>query len=270
MRNLFIALLLSATAFGQATWNTPFPPHKVIGNVYFIGSKELATFLVTTPQGHILINSDFETTVPLLRSNVEKLGFKFSDIRIILGSHAHGDHMEADALVKEFTGAQVMAMEQDVPALKAMKPGGKEHPIDRVLKDGDKVTLGGTTLTANLTAGHTPGCTSWTMQTTEAGKTYDVLVACSVGVNANYVLTGDKRNYPSIAEDYRKSFARIRAMKVDVFLGAHPNFYDMEAKYAKVAAGAPNPFIDPEAVKKYVDQKEREFNTMLQTQQKGK
>lgn len=277
MRQLLLAVLVAGTgcfSFGQGTWNTPFPPHKVVGNVYFIGSKELATFLVTTPQGHILINSNFETSVPLLRSNVEKLGFKFSDIKIVLGSHAHGDHMEGDALLKEFTGAQVMAMEQDVPALKAMKPGGKEHPIDRVLKDGDKVTLGGMTLTANLTAGHTAGCTSWTMQVADAGKQYDVLVVCSVGVNANYVLVGDKRNYPSIVEDYRKSFARVRAMKVDVFLGAHPNFYDMEVKYAKLAAVGPNPFVDPEGLKKYVDQKEREFTAMLQTQlqtqQKGK
>lgn len=270
MPRLILLLAFTLSVFGQRTWNTPFPPHKVVGNVYFIGSKELASFLITTPQGHILINSDFESTVPLLRANVEKLGFKFSDIKIILGSHAHGDHMEADALVKEYTAAKIMAMEQDVPALKAMRPGGKEHPIDRVLKDGDKVTLGGMTLTANLTGGHTAGCTSWTFQAEEAGKRYDVLVVCSVGVNADYVLVGDKRNYPSIVEDYRKSFARVRAMKVDVFLGAHPNFYDMEAKYAKVSQGAPNPFIDPAGVKVYVDQKEREFNEMLQKQQQGK
>jgi metallo-beta-lactamase class B len=270
MTKILALLLLAASAFAQRSWNTPFPPHKVIGNVYFIGSKELASYLITTPEGHILINSDFESTIPLLRSNVEKLGFKFSDIKIILGSHAHGDHMEGDALLKEYTGAKVMAMEQDVAALKLMKPGGKEHPIDRVLKDGDKVTLGGTTLTANLTAGHTAGCTSWTFQAEDAGKKYNVLVVCSVGVNADYQLVGPKRNYPAIVEDYRKSYARLRSMNVDVFLGAHPNFYDMEAKYAKLASGGPNPFIDPAGLKSYVDQKEREFNAMLQKQQAGK
>jgi metallo-beta-lactamase class B len=270
MPKILALLLLAASAFGQQSWNTPFPPHKVIGNVYFIGSKELASFLITTPEGHILINSDFESTIPLLRSNVEKLGFKFSDIKIILGSHAHGDHMEGDALLKEYTGAKVMAMEQDVAALKVMKPGGKEHPIDRVLKDGDKVSLGGMTLTANLTAGHTAGCTSWTFQAEDGGKKYNVLVVCSVGVNADYQLVGPKRNYPTIVEDYRKSYARLRAMNVDVFLGAHPNFYDMEAKYAKLASGGPNPFIDPVGLKSYVDQKEREFNAMLQKQQTGK
>jgi metallo-beta-lactamase class B len=266
---LLILFAMSLGCLAQGTWNTPFPPHRVVGNVHFIGSKELASYLVTTPQGHILINSDFESTVPLLRANVEKLGFKFSDIKIVLGSHAHGDHMEADALVKEFTGAQVMAMEQDVAALREMKPGGKTHPIDRVLKDGDKVTLGGSTLTAHLTAGHTAGCTSWTMQATEAGRTYEVIVVCSVGVNPNYVLVGDKRNYAAVADDYPKSFAKLRALKVDVFLGAHPNFYDMEAKYARVTANGPNPFVDAAGFRAYVDTKEREFKAMLDKQRQG-
>src|ERR1700687_5449173 len=118
---------------GKTDWNAPFPAHKVIGNIYYVGSGELASFLITTPQGHILINSDFEDTVPVIRASVEKLGFKFTDIKILLGSHAHGDHMEGDALVKEFTAAKVMAMAEDVPALKAMRPGGKEHPIDRTI-----------------------------------------------------------------------------------------------------------------------------------------
>src|SRR6476659_3058313 len=136
---------------GQTDWNAPFPPHRVIDNVYFVGTDQLGSFLVTTPAGHILINSDFESTVPLLRKNVEALGFRFTDIRIILGSHAHGDHMEGDAMVKELTGGQVMAMEEDVPALRAMKPGGRPHPIDRILHDGDTVQLGGETLTAYRT-----------------------------------------------------------------------------------------------------------------------
>src|SRR6187551_3474427 len=141
---------------------TPFTPHKVAGNLYYIGTRSLASFLVTTPEGHILINTNYEAGVPGLRDSVEKLGFKFGDIKIVLGSHAHGDHMEGDALVKEMTGAQVMAMAEDVPALERMKPGGKAHPIDRILHDGDRVILGGTTLVARLTPGHTRGCTTWT------------------------------------------------------------------------------------------------------------
>lgn len=268
MRRLVFLLACSVPGVAQGTWNTPFPPHKVVGNVYFVGSKELASFLIATPQGHILINSDFETTVPLLRSNVETLGLKFS--KIILGGHAHGDHMEADALVKEYSGGQVMAMEQDVPALRAMRPGGKPHPIDRILKDGDKVTLGDTTLTANLTAGHTPGCTTWSLTAQEGGRNYNVVIVCSVGVNPDYVLVGERRNYPGIAEDYPRSFARLRAMPADVFLGAHPSFYDIEARNAKLSTGGPNPFIDPAAIQAYVVQKEREFNDALRRQQQGK
>src|SRR5262245_35912229 len=142
---------------GPDDMTTPFPPHKVIGNIYYVGTKSLAVFLVTTPQGHILINSTYERNVPAIQKSVEQLGFKFTDIKILLGSHAHGDHQEGDALVKQLTGAQVIATAEDVPALRAMKPGGKEHPIDRVLHDGDTVALGGTTLVAHLTPGHTRG-----------------------------------------------------------------------------------------------------------------
>ncbi len=139
-----------------------FTPHKVIGNIYYIGTASLASFLVVTPQGNILINSSYERNVPVLQKSVEQLGFKFADTKILLGSHAHGDHQEGDALIKQLTGAQVMTMAEDVPALQAMKPGGKDHPIDRVLHDGETVTLGGTTLVAHLTPGHTRGCTTWT------------------------------------------------------------------------------------------------------------
>src|SRR5580693_1309649 len=157
-------------------FNKQFPPHKVIGNIYYVGSESLGSFLFVTPQGNILLNSCFEATVPVIRSSVEKLGFKFTDTKILLGSHAHADHMEGDALVKELTGAQVVAMEQDVPALMKIKPGGKPHPLERTLHDGDEVKLGDTTLVAHLTAGHTRGCTTWTTKAQEGGKTHDVLI----------------------------------------------------------------------------------------------
>src|SRR5215831_15428543 len=134
---------------------TQFPPHKIIGNVYYVGTRTLSSFLIVTTQGHILIDSTYERNVPTIRKSVEQLGFKFGDIKILLGNHAHGDHQEGDAMVKQMTGAQVMAIAEDVPALQAMKPGGKEHPIDKVLHDGDAVALGGTTLVAHLTPGHT-------------------------------------------------------------------------------------------------------------------
>jgi hypothetical protein len=183
----------------------------VIDNVYFVGTERLGTFLITTPAGHILINSDLESTVPEIQRSMAALGFKLTDIKILLGSHAHGDHMQADALVKQLTGAQVMAMAEDVPALHTMKPRGKEHPIDRVLHSGERVTLGGTTLIAYRTPAHTKGCTTWGMKASEDGKKYDVLIVCSYGVNDDYVLVGN-RGYPESAADYR---GHVRE-------GAHP------------------------------------------------
>jgi metallo-beta-lactamase class B len=266
-----IGVTLLVGAFAQPAardWNKPFPPHKVIGNVYFVGTGELGSFLITTPEGHVLINSDFETTVPFIKANVEKLGFKFTDIKILLGSHAHIDHMEGDALVKELTGAKVMAMEQDLPLLRKLMPGGKEHPIDRILKDGDEVKLGGTTLVAHLTAGHTPGCTSWTLKTREGAKTYDVMVLGSIGVNPGYILVNNK-TYPQIADDYVRSFKTLRAMHVDVFLASHGSFYGLDAKYPKLGKDGENPFIDPAGFQAHIDLKEKEFYTELEKQKKA-
>lgn len=253
---------------GQQNFNGPFPPHKIIGNVYYVGSDQLASFLITTPEGHILVNSSFETTVPVIRAAVEKLGFKFEDIKILVGSHAHGDHMEGDALVKELTKAQVMAMEQDVPALRRMQPGGKPHPIDRVLRDGDEVKLGGTTMVARLTAGHTPGCTTWTLKAQEGGRSYDVVISGSIGVNPGYVLVGNK-DYPQIADDYVRSFKVMRALPVDVFLGAHGAFYGMAEKFPRLEKGGANPFVDPEGFRRYVDRAEQSFTAMLEEQKKA-
>jgi metallo-beta-lactamase class B len=272
MRTLAFLLLagLSFAQNKQATdWNKPFPPHKVIANVYYVGSEQLACFLITTPEGNILVNSGFETTVPVIRAAVEKLGFKFSDIKIILGSHAHGDHMEGDALAKELSGAKVMAMEQDVPALRAMKPGGKEHPIDRVLHDGDEVKLGGTTLVAHLTPGHTKGCTTWTLKVQDGGKPYDVVILGSIGVNPGYILVSNK-DYPQIADDYVRGFKTLRALPCDVFLGSHGTFYGLTDKYAKLQKGGPNPFIDPAGYKAHLDLQEKNFKAKLAEQQTTK
>src|SRR5207237_10240852 len=148
---------------GRDDQTTAFPPHKIIGNVYYVGTKSLASFLIVTPQGNILVNSTYERNVPTIQKSVEQLGFKFSDVRILLGSHAHGDHQEGDALVKQLTGAQVMAMAEDVPALRARKAGGKGHPSDRVLHDGASATTGGTTLVGHLTPGHTSSATTCTL-----------------------------------------------------------------------------------------------------------
>ena len=245
-----------------------FPAHTIIGNVHYVGTVTLNSFLITTPQGHILINTNYEETAPLLKASVEKLGFSMSDIKIILGSHAHGDHMQGDAVVKELTGgATVMAMEQDVAALKGMKaPSGKPHPIDRVLKDREPVTLGGTTLTAHLTPGHTRGCTTWTMRVPEGGRTYDVVIACA-GLQDGARLVNNK-NYPEIADDFARSIRTFRSLPADVFLGAHSWFFDLAGKYKRLGAAA-NPYIDPSGYKAWVDSMEKDYNTLIAEQKKN-
>lgn len=216
---------------------TAFPPHKVIANVYYVGTRTLSAYLVTTPAGHILINSTYERNVRTIERSVAALGLRFADVRILLGTHAHGDHQEGDALVKQMTGAQVLAMREDVPALQAIKPGGKDHPVDRTLRDGDEVALGGTTLVAHLTAGHTRGCTTWTMRAQEGGRTVNVVFACSYRAPGNVT--------PAIEDEFNRTFKLLRALPCDVPLGDHPAQYGMAAKHARLRADGPNPFIDP-------------------------
>ena len=238
---------------------TQFPPHKIIGNIYYVGTKTLGSFLIVTPQGNILIDSTYERNVPVIEKSVTDLGFKFSDIKILLGNHAHNDHQEGDALVKQMTGAQVVAMAEDVPALKAMKPGGKEHPVDRVLHDGDTVTLGGTTLTAHLTAGHTRGCTAWTTTVQDGGRNYNVVFFCSLRAPAMVT--------PAIADELNRSFKVVRTFPCDVPLGDHPAQYGMQEKYAKLKSGGPNPFIDAANCMREADVQEAMFRAVLAEQQ---
>ena len=272
------ALLAAAVIFfgsvlilAQRDYAAPFPAHHVIDNIYFVGTEALATYLIATSEGHVLINTDFEATVPSIRAAVEELGFDFTAIEIILGSHAHADHMEGDALTKELTSATVMVMREDVERLRRMQPGDKVHPIDRILDDGDQVTLGGTTLVAHHTPGHTKGCTSWGLEVTEDNKSYTALIVCSFGVNPGYILV-DNPDYPSIAEDYRSTFAKARSLPVDVFLGAHGNWYNMATKYERLQQrkdGDPNPFIDRAGYLAHVDMQEQRFQAMLLMQQQA-
>lgn len=239
---------------------TAFPPHKVIGNVYYVGTRTLSSFLIATPAGHILINSTYERNVRTIARSVEELGFKFSEVRILLGTHAHGDHQEGDALVKELTGAQVMAMREDVPALEMIRPGGKAHPIDRMLRDGEDVSLGGTTLVAHLTAGHTRGCTTWTMKAAEGAKTFNVVFACSY--RAPGVVT------PAIESEFNRTFKVLRTLPCDVPLGDHPAQYSMAAKHAKLTSGGPNPFVDAASCWVEAEIQEAMLRAQIEVQQK--
>jgi metallo-beta-lactamase class B len=240
---------------------TQFPPHKIIGNIYYVGTKTLSSFLIVTPQGNILLDSTYERNVPVIQKSVSDLGFKFADIKILLGNHAHGDHQEGDALVKQLTGAQVIAMAEDVPPLQNIKPGGKEHPIDKVIHDGDTVTLGGTTLVAHLTAGHTPGCTTWTMTAQEGGKSYNVVFHCSLRAQGNLT--------PALVDQFNRSFKVVRAMPCDVPLGDHPAQYRMLEKHPMLRPGGPNPFIDAANCNLETDIMETMFRAALDEQQQA-
>jgi metallo-beta-lactamase class B len=265
---------------GQANdWLVPFPAHRVVGDVYYVGSAGLASYLITTPAGHILINSSLEASVPLIQASVEKLGFKFSDIKILLISHAHGDHCAGTARIKELTGAKYMVMDGDVPVVES---GGKAdfqyggtpenlYPatkVDRVLHDGDEVKLGGAVLVARKTPGHTKGCTTWTMKARDGvdGKSYDVVIVGSPNVNPGYKLVNNAA-YPEIAQDYERAFRVWRALPCDVFLGAHGGYYGMAEKFARVKDGATNPFVDPEGYKSYIAERELAFRAEWKKQQ---
>jgi metallo-beta-lactamase class B len=266
----------SATPADPADWSEPFPPHRMIGNIYYVGSRGLASYLITTPAGHILINSNLKTSVPLIKESIEKLGFRFNDVKILLISHAHFDHDGGSAEIKKLTGAKYMVMDADVSVVES---GGKtdfqygdstaslypEAKVDRVLHDRDVVRLGNITLTAHKTAGHTRGCTTWTLKVSEAGKTYDVVIVGSPNVNPGYKLVGNVR-YPEIADDYANGFRLLKSLPCDVFLGAHGGYYNMESKYAKLDAGGANPYIDSEGYKKYVVEREQAFLSELKKQ----
>ena len=276
-----IGMLLLALGAGCASqagvpremraWNRDYPPFKVIGNIYYVGSNGIAQFLVTTPDGHILIDSGFEATVPRLRANVESLGFRFADIKFLLTSHAHIDHVQGHALVRRLTGATVVDSEADAAVVTT---GGKGEavydgvyswtpcPVNRIVADGEAVTLGGTTLVAHLTPGHTRGAITWTMRVDADGRQLDVVFFPSANVNPGVHLVRNAR-YPTIADDFARSFATWRALPCDVFLGVHGSFFDLDSKRGRMSAGGPNPFIDPEGYRSFIAGAEQRFQAQL-------
>jgi metallo-beta-lactamase class B len=267
---------VTAARAQDADWTKPFPPFHIAGDLYYVGSKGLANYLITTPQGHILINSDLPANVPLIKASVERLGFKFSDVKILLISHAHWDHDAGSAAVKAAVGASYMVMDADVPVVES---GGKAdfqygsdptklYPpvkVDRVLHDGDTVALGGATLVAHLTPGHTKGCTTWTMKVTDGGKTRDAVIICSPNVNPGYKLVGNTQ-YPEIAADYERQFRILKSLPCEIFLGAHGSYFGLEAKYERWQAGARDAFADPAGCAAYIAERESAFRTELAKQ----
>jgi metallo-beta-lactamase class B len=277
LRALLLALMFVSTLPAQVDteWTTNHTPFRIAGNLYYVGSNDLASYLITTPAGDILINSSLSSSPPLIRKNVEALGFHFSDVKILLISHAHSDHDAGSAAIKRMTGAKYEVMDADVPVVETggrkdffygSSKGNSYEPakVDRILHDGDEVRLGNTTLVAHLTPGHTKGCTTWTMKVTDAGKTYNVVIIGSTSINPGYRLTGDPR-YPQMSEDFARTFRVLHSLPCDIFLGAHGSYYGMKEKYARIQGGS-NPFIDPQGYKTYVDDRERAFRKELAKQ----
>jgi metallo-beta-lactamase class B len=267
-----VALLLLCTASARAQfgsdWHTPFPSFRIAGNLHYVGTADLAAYLVTTPQGHILINSNFAEDLPALKASIARLGFAYRDIRILLTSHAHDDHAGGMGLIQKETGAAVMVMEGDAPVVGNTAPGWPGARVDRVLRDGDTVELGGATLTARLTPGHTEGCTTWTMPVTEGGSTLNAVIIGSANVNYGYLLV-DNQEYPSIAQDYEKTFAVLKGLRADIFLGAHGEYFGLKEKYEVMKAGSTaNPFVDPAGYAAYVADREGAFRAEWELQKK--
>jgi metallo-beta-lactamase class B len=269
------ALVAASTAFAApGDKDERFPPHKVAGNLYYVGSKDLAAYLIAGKEGHILINSCFAETVPWIRESVEKLGYKWTDVKVLLNSHAHNDHCAGNALVRKETGCKVLIMEGDDEIVRTGGEGDFQYDasfepcrVDRVLKDGDVVKLGSSELKAVKTAGHTRGCTTWTMKVDDGGKTLNAVIIGSPNVNPGYRLYKNPK-YPTIAEDYGKTFKTLKALPCDLFLGAHGAYYGLDKKYPKLNSGLGNPFIDSAGYLAYVTEREQAFLKELDRQRK--
>jgi metallo-beta-lactamase class B len=288
--SLILGMLLVTQVHAQTNkdWTTPVDPFRIAGNLYYVGSKDLASYLIVTPQGDILINSSLEASVPLIRDSVKKLGFRFADIKILLISHAHSDHDAGSAEVKQWTGAKYMVMDGDVPVVEsggakdfaygvatATAPASR-YPaakVDRVLHDGDEVRLGGTVVVAHKTAGHTRGCTTWTLRENDQGRTLNVVIVGSWNVNPGFRLVdqpGRPASYPGISQDYQRTFTVLKELPCDVFLGAHGQYFNMLEKLKKLQAGATdNVWIDPKGYQAAVAERKAAFEAELMRQEHG-
>lgn len=277
VRRTFTSLLPAALALPRAwaqtpaAWDEPFPAHKIADNLFYVGTKGLSSYLITTPAGHILINSSFERTVPLIRASIEKLGFQYAGVKLLLGSHAHADHMAGNWLVREQTGAKVYVMKGDDGLVRTGGRQGFARPcaVDRVLRDGDKVEFGGVLLAAVLTAGHTMGCTTWTMAVKDGGVKRLAVIVGSPNVNPGTNLISTVW-YPRMAEDYARSFQIWKAIPCDIFLGAHGEYYGMVKKYERWKANRQaNVWVDPEGYQAYISEREKAFRAEWERQKKG-
>jgi metallo-beta-lactamase class B len=259
-------------------WTAPQKPFRIAGNLYYVGSRDLAAYLITTPAGNILINANLVTSPPQIRASVQALGFRWKDTKILLNSHAHFDHISGSAAILRQTGAKFMVMDGDAQIAES---GGKDdfdhlptYPpahVDRILHDGDTVELGGTVLTAHKTPGHTRGCTTWTLQVkNQNGRTLNVVIVGGVAPLSDYRLVatpGHLASYPGIAQDFEHTFATLKALPCDIFLGAHGSYFNMQEKLAKLPTQGPSVWIDPEGYHHFVNESRQDFEQDLKAQE---
>ncbi|HXS94109.1 MAG TPA: subclass B3 metallo-beta-lactamase [Candidatus Limnocylindrales bacterium] len=273
------ALAFSIAFAADKTDNQPFPPHRIADNLYYVGSSDIAAYLVTTPAGDILINAGYETTPALIRDSIVKLGFRPADVKILLNSQAHYDHVAGMHEMQRLTGAKIYSSEREVAVLesggKADLRFGREitYPpvkVDHVVRDGEAVTLGGVTLVAHMTPGHSIGCTTWTMRATDGGRSYNVVIVGGVGINPGVELVRHPL-YPGIADDFAHTFQLLRSLPCDIFLGAHGGYYGMKAKYERMKVGAAgNAFVDPAGYRAFIDGAEKDYRAQLAREQDGR
>ncbi len=275
---VLLAAVAVLSAQSDPSWRQPVDPQRIAGNIYYVGTRGLSSFLIVTPAGAILIDTGEAASVPFIRANVERLGVHLSDVRLLLAGHAHFDHVGGHAEMKRLTGATVVAMEADREAIASGVdrsalggPGWTPVAVGKVVKDGGVVSLGGVALTAHLTPGHTQGCTTWTTDVMQDGKRYRVAFVCSVTVNEGVRLVGNTR-VPAIAEHYAQAFRVLHSLQPDVFVAEHPNVFSMEAKVAELAAmgdgRARIPFVDREGYARLVERAEQDFLTQLRQEQR--
>jgi metallo-beta-lactamase class B len=272
-----LLLVVPILAHAQAdptsrSWNQPVEPYRIAGNLYYVGASDIASYLVTTPQGNIVLDGGFVETAPLIEANIQKLGFKVEDVKILLSSHAHFDHAGGLAELKKRTGAPLYAGAADADLLARGGKGdfafGNKYlfppvTVDHPVHDGDRVSLGGTTFTAHATPGHTRGCTSWSLQVEAGGKRYDVVIVGSTTINPGVHLDG-KPSYPGIAEDYAKTFQRLKALPCDIFLAAHASVFSGLEKAARLKKGdGVNPFVDPQGYRDFLTRSEKTYGEQL-------
>ncbi len=261
------------------TWNEPVEPFRIAGSLYYVGAKEVSAFLVATPEGHILIDGGLPETAQRIEASLAWLKFQLKDVKILLNSHAHFDHAGGLAALKERSGAKLLASAGDAPVLEA---GGKGDflfgdsmtfppvKVDRVIRDGEKIRLGGTTLTAHLTPGHTRGCTSWEIEVQDGAEARRAVVLCSLSILPKARLTG-KPSYPGIAQDFLRSYRKLKALPCDIFLGSHGSFFHLlEKRQIQKTGGEGNPFVDRDALREYVEAKEAGYRERLKEEAAAK